>query len=514
MKNLLFYLLLFPFAALAQSNCILSVSYDQTNLVAGTSEFKCVGGFVFDFEVTVFPADTPYVVLLTKDGDIFENAVFSSINSQSPSIFVMDSLLYAGVYELQVITSNNDTCFENFSFTNPDTVDYNINVTTPISCNLASQIIVSDLVGVTYPFDVGVMGGQGFDPIYHEDLSQDSFILDSLTPGFYTFTLIDFNGCITNFGEEIPIEVSQGVSPMELSVDVNSELSVCVSGGVAPYQFIMNNDTIESSDSCLNYQLCAGNYEVKVIDSYNSGQCSETISFSIELIDGYIDQLNKEAVIVSGGIPPYSYSWSLNGLLVDGENDSIYSGSFCPGFYECRVVDNLGCLKVLQLNIQEIELNITDNIDCQDADFSTIEISPQGGTSPYMVVWNNNETTLSISNLSPQTYVVSVLDYHNCMKEDQVDVPVITDSCLYNAFSPNGDFVNDVWSINSSFLFEDTEVTIYNRWGKKVFYSLAYKNDWDGKNRYDVDLAEGVYFYVIKLKNGYDSIKGAINLFR
>ena len=513
MKNLL-CLLLFPFAVFSQSNCTLSVNYNQTNLVSGTSEFKCNGGFVFDFEVTVFPADTPYVVLLTKDGETFENAVFSPINSQSPNIFVLDSLLYAGVYELQVVTSNNDTCYENFSFTNPDTVDYNLNVTTPISCDTTSQIIVTDLVAVTYPYDLGVLGSQGLDPIYYEDLSQDSFILDSLNPGFYTFTLVDSNGCITNFGDEIPIEISQGILPMELSVDISSELSVCVYGGVAPYQFIMDTDTIVSSDTCVNYQLCAGTYEVVVIDSYNSGQCSETISFSIDPIDGYIDQFNKQAIIESGGIPPYSYSWSLNGVLVDGENDSIYRGSFCPALYECRVVDKLGCVKVLQLNIPEIELNITDNIDCQDSDFSTIEISPEGGTSPYQVVWNNNETTLSISNLSPQTYIASVLDYHNCLKEDQTDIPIITDSCLYNAFSPNGDLVNDVWSINSSFLFENTEVTIYNRWGKKIFYSLGYKNDWDGKNRYNVDLAEGVYFYVINLKNGHDSIKGSINLFR
>ena len=89
MKNLLYLILIFPFLAFAQSNCILSVTYNQSNLVNGTSEFKCVGDFVFDFEVDVFPADTPYTVLLTKDGEIFENGTYSSINSQSPNIFVL-----------------------------------------------------------------------------------------------------------------------------------------------------------------------------------------------------------------------------------------------------------------------------------------------------------------------------------------------------------------------------------------------------------------------------------------
>jgi len=515
MKNLLYLILIFPFLAFAQSNCILSVTYDQSNLVNGTSEFKCVGDFVFDFEVDVFPADTPYTVLLTKDGEIFENGTYSSINSQSPNIFVFDSLLYAGVYELRLITSNNDTCYQSFTFTDPVSVDYDINVTSPISCDTTAQISVSNLIGVSFPFDVGVIGSQGFDPIYFQALSQDSFNIENLSSGFYSFSINDANGCITNVGEQVPVEIAQGILAMDLSVDINNVISVCVSGGLSPYQFVLNSDTITTSQSCVDYQLCAGNYEVEVIDSHNNGQCTESITFEIEPIDGFIGQLTKEVEIISGGLPPFSYSWSLNGDLVDGENDSIFSSSFCPGFYECRVVDNLGCTKVLDITINEIELNVSDdNIDCQDLNFNSVEISPEGGTSPYQVIWSNQETTFSISNLSPQVYVVSVTDYHNCLQEGQIEIPVITDSCLYNAFSPNGDLVNDIWSINPSFLFENSEVTIYNRWGKKMFYSLGYKSAWNGKNDSNVDLPEGVYFYVVSLKNGFDNIKGSISLLR
>jgi gliding motility-associated-like protein len=512
MKKLL-YLIILPFTVFAQSNCILTVTYDDSNLINGENQFNCVGDFVFDFQVSVFPADTPYTVLLTKNGEIFESGVYSSINSQSPSIFVFDSLLYAGVYELQLITANNDTCFENFVFTDPDSVTYNIDVSSPISCDSTAQINISNLSGVSFPYDVGTFGSQGFNPIYFEDLSQDSFILDGLSSGLYSFSIRDNNGCLTNVGEENPIEIEQGILPMVLSVDINNQISVCVVGGLSPYQYVLNSDTIFTNDSCVNYQLCTGNYEVEVIDSYNNGQCKESISFNIAPIDGYIDQISKE-VEIEGGIAPFSYAWSLNGLLEDGENDSIYSDSFCPGFYECRVVDNIGCTKVLDLTIDNIELNITESIDCQDLDFNSIEISPEGGTEPYQVVWNNQQTTFSINNLSPQIYVATVLDYHNCTKEDQIEIPVITDSCLYNAFSPNGDFVNDLWRINSSFLFENTEVSIYNRWGKKIFYSLGYKNEWDGKNKSNNDLPEGVYFYVVRLKNGYDDIKGSVSLFR
>ena len=85
---------------------------------------------------------------------------------------------------------------------------------------------------------------------------------------------------------------------------------------------------------------------------------------------------------------------------------------------------------------------------------------------------------------------------------------------MFNAFSPNGDLINDIWKINSSFLYENSEVMIYNRWGKQIFHSLGYKNGWDGLNSFQNEVAEGVYFYVIDLKNGSKQLKGSVSVFR
>ena len=96
---------------------------------------------------------------------------------------------------------------------------------------------------------------------------------------------------------------------------------------------------------------------------------------------------------------------------------------------------------------------------------------------------------------------------------EEIEVPVILDSCLFNAFSPNGDNINDTWVINPSFLYEDAEVIIYNRWGAKVHRSLGYNQSCDGKNSLGILVKEGVYFYSIILKNGHDNIKGSISVF-
>jgi gliding motility-associated-like protein len=156
---------------------------------------------------------------------------------------------------------------------------------------------------------------------------------------------------------------------------------------------------------------------------------------------------------------------------------------------------------------------MVEEVDCFDESFSSLDADISGGTPPYNYLWSNGETTPIIENLSPQLYTIEVTDKNGCEFSDELEVPVVLDSCLFNAFSPNGDLVNDTWNINSSFLYENSEVIIYNRWGAKVYQSLGYKNPWDGRNEAGNIVKEGVYFYSILLNNGHDKIKGSLSVF-
>ncbi|MDQ3048432.1 MAG: gliding motility-associated C-terminal domain-containing protein [Bacteroidota bacterium] len=63
-----------------------------------------------------------------------------------------------------------------------------------------------------------------------------------------------------------------------------------------------------------------------------------------------------------------------------------------------------------------------------------------------------------------------------------------------NVFTPNGDLQNDV--IDFSFLnLTEIIITIYNRWGEKVFESSRTNTSWVGKNKNGVDCPAGVYYY-------------------
>ena len=70
------------------------------------------------------------------------------------------------------------------------------------------------------------------------------------------------------------------------------------------------------------------------------------------------------------------------------------------------------------------------------------------------------------------------------------------------AISPNGDGVNDTWVIYNLSNYPGTIVRVFNRWGKEVFYSNDYQNNWTGhyKDNSEKLPPSGSYFYQIDLK--------------
>jgi gliding motility-associated-like protein len=83
-----------------------------------------------------------------------------------------------------------------------------------------------------------------------------------------------------------------------------------------------------------------------------------------------------------------------------------------------------------------------------------------------------------------------------------------------NVMTPNNDKNNDIFSIIGLHFYNEVVLEVYNRWGVLVFEDNNYQGKWDGKNKTGVDLAEGVYYYVIKDDELKEDLKGTINIFR
>ena len=89
------------------------------------------------------------------------------------------------------------------------------------------------------------------------------------------------------------------------------------------------------------------------------------------------------------------------------------------------------------------------------------------------------------------------------------------DGFVFNEFSPNSDGTNDFFKIRSIGNFTNTAITIFNRYGQKVFEDSNMTNDnvWDGtwKGKASPD---GTYYYILDLGDGTEIKKGWIQLIR
>lgn len=113
-------------------------------------------------------------------------------------------------------------------------------------------------------------------------------------------------------------------------------------------------------------------------------------------------------------------------------------------------------------------------------------------------------------------YYVIVTDENGCTDTDSLTVEIICNNFFIpNAFSPNGDGENDIFMIYDNCIAEFT-LSIYNRWGEKVFVSNSPEHGWDGSFR-GKDEDSGVFYYQLigKMYNGNEITKeGNITLLR
>lgn len=124
-----------------------------------------------------------------------------------------------------------------------------------------------------------------------------------------------------------------------------------------------------------------------------------------------------------------------------------------------------------------------------------------------------SQNCTSVDSLAPGTYSVTVkaMNVLN-MPIDSVVFPYTVTASIepcqitvYNGFTPDGDGINDSWIIENIENFPGNTVSIFNRWGSKVWSASNYDNVttiWNGKNNDGAELTSGTYFYVIEIENG------------
>jgi gliding motility-associated-like protein len=125
---------------------------------------------------------------------------------------------------------------------------------------------------------------------------------------------------------------------------------------------------------------------------------------------------------------------------------------------------------------------------------------------------NNDNSLAPISTPTNDiTYRLLVTGIGGCSISDTLFVKVLKNPVIPNAFSPNGDGINDVWKIDYLDSYQGATVDIFNRYGQKVFSSIGYSNPWNGRVN-GKTLPVGTYYYIINPKNGRQIYSGSVTI--
>lgn len=111
-----------------------------------------------------------------------------------------------------------------------------------------------------------------------------------------------------------------------------------------------------------------------------------------------------------------------------------------------------------------------------------------------------------------------VTDAFGCIDTAQISVIVdpLSELIIPNVFTPNGDGINDLFTLQSKAL-SFVRAELFNTWGLKLYEWATLHGGWDGRTEAGMEVPQGTYFYIITAK-GVDGkeykLKGPFTLFR
>jgi len=231
------------------------------------------------------------------------------------------------------------------------------------------------------------------------------------------------------------------------------------------------------------------------------------------------------------GVPDFTLDYTLNGnpLSISSNNSSIDLGSL-SGVYTLNALNDNYCTTSLNES-QTIVINPIPDAPSMGEDenycSNTVPeaIQPEGGAGNYNWYFDASLTQLLATAteytpsliLGSSTYYVTAIE-NNC-EGLPGEISISFSDCqiiISTAFTPDGDQSNDKWVLgNIDNLYPKNVVSIYNRWGNKLFESregIYSANPWNGTyNNEKLPIAS--YYYIIEFNDGKTApINGMVSI--
>jgi gliding motility-associated-like protein len=230
--------------------------------------------------------------------------------------------------------------------------------------------------------------------------------------------------------------------------------------------------------------------------------------FDVQACAGQTAQFFDQTIVLSGVIA--TWNWDLG----NGETSTLQNPTTLyplPGNYTVTltVTNSDGCVDEVTTIITVGEIPTADFsvIEDVDGDGTYAFIDESEGATSWFWDFGDGVGTADVQNPSYlyaesglYTVVQIVTNEFGCSDSTLIVLNYeslqVLPPKLPNAFSPNGDGMNDVYYVLGG-PFESFDFRVYNNWGELIFTSNAQENGWDGTHR-GRPVEVGVYVYVVK----------------
>ena len=226
------------------------------------------------------------------------------------------------------------------------------------------------------------------------------------------------------------------------------------------------------------------------------------------------------------GAVPASYEWLVNGKISGQSGDTFSGNSLSDGdLVSCHLTANGLCtpislisnsIRVLIYPLPLISAGADKTIQLGEK----VQLEGKASAGDMLIRWSPLEGLSDPFVLSPVAspekttlYKLTVTGIGGCERSTFVTVNVLEEILIPNAFTPNGDGVNDVWRIANLEFYSNSSVRIFNRWGQLVYTSTGIYKPWSGNSK-NGPAPVGVYYYIIDLNGDKKKLTGQLTLIR
>ncbi len=272
--------------------------------------------------------------------------------------------------------------------------------------------------------------GEGATPASTTGEGPHSVTYDSPGEKNILLRVLTEDGCVVSHVETIYVKCCNSSFNIEDTVtdvlcpdDSNGTIMINVSNGTSPYTYIWDTGSEEPAID----GLPPGDYTITITDD---STCDSVLTYTVDSpppldVDTLITMPTCNAgtdggieLLLSGGTPPYAYSWQ--GLPFDDDNTLT---GLPVGDYEVTIRDANGCLTELLIPVRELELALDPDIpgivnpSCNGFSDGAITINIANGEPPYQYDFNDGNGYVSsntIAGLPAGTYTVDALDDNLC----------------------------------------------------------------------------------------------------